>query len=253
MEEKRKKLPVILIIIIIVIIGAGAGLYFAMSGGEETADENSETNTGTENNGQAAVNADDPYADLMKYDGKTIDVSSTDGKVTGQVAIAIDKTESYPINVVYFMKVADPLPKTTAATGGDGYYYIANHAKEENLRAGDGTGSFSEAICNPELTPDVLDLAQQRSIDTDIYLGCEAQTDPWHESEVFYHLYSTYYNKDTFDYSRDVIGKDKLAVFDSGPFYEEETVEGYQSWGADNETVIKEGEIVASYDLIFTE
>lgn len=254
MNDDRKKLPLLIILIIVIVLGGGIGIYLAMSGGEDTNTNTATTNTTTTKTNQAATNSEtDPYADLMQYDDKTIDITSDDGKVTGQIAISIDLTEEYPINVVTFMKVDDPLPQTTAATGGTGYYYIANHAKEEYIRFGDGTGALSEAMCNPEATLDVLDLAQRRTIDSDIYLGCDAQTDPWHVTEVFYHIYASYYNNETWDYKNDVIGKDTLAVFDSAPFYEEEEIEGYQSWGADDEIVIRDGEIVASYDLIYTE
>ncbi|MFH1597957.1 MAG: hypothetical protein ABIB97_02710 [Patescibacteria group bacterium] len=255
MADEQKKSPVLIIVIVIVVLGIAIGVYFAMSGGEEITNTNVATNSSSTNTNQTATNtATDPYADLMQYDDKTIDITSADGKVTGQIAISIDKTQEMPITVVYFMRVDDALPQTIAATGGGAsYYYIASHAQEADLRAGDGTGSLGAAFCNVDQIPDVLALAQQRSIDVDLYLGCDAQYEVGNSTETFYHIYSSYFNNYTWDYNNDVIGKDKLAVFDTAPFYEEEDFEGVQSWGADNETVIRDGEVMSQYDLIFTE
>ena len=256
MADEQKKSPVLIIVIVIVVLGIAIGVYFAMSGGEETSNTNTTTNTVTTNTATTTKTSTetDPYADLMQYDDKTIDITSADGKVTGQIAISIDKTQEMPITVVYFMRVDDALPQTIAATGGGAsYYYIASHAQEADLRAGDGTGSLGAAFCNVDQIPDVLALAQERSISTDAYLGCDAQYEVGNSTETFYHIYSSYFNNYTWDYNNDVIGKDKLAVFDTAPFYEEEDFEGVQGWGADNETVIRDGEVTSQYDLIFTE
>ena len=255
MQEKKSNKVILTVVIIVVVIGAAAGIYFATQGENENTNATKTTTTNTATNTTAntsTVTETDPYADLMKYDNKVLTISSTDGKVTGQVAISIDKTQTMPITVVYFMKVDDSLAKSVAATSGAGaaYYYIANHTTADAINDGDGTGSLSEAFCNVDQMPDVLAMAQARSIDIDLYLGCDAQYDPWHSTNTFYHVYSNYFNSDTFNYDS-IIGKDTLAVFDSAPFYTEDPEIG--GWGADDEQVISEGEVAAQYDLIYTE
>ena len=239
----------------------GLALVLALTG----AGCQKDTNTNKDPNVNAASNANtnkvtntnassdtDPYADLMKYDNKVIDITSTDGKVKGQVGIKIDKTEAYPINVVYFLKVNDSLPKSVAEVTGAGetYYYIANHAAAANIQKGNGTGSLSAAFCNTDSTPDILALAESRDIDLDLYLGCDAQYDPWHSTSTFTHIYGNYYNSDTFNYDL-VTAKDALAVFDTAQFYAEDPETG--GFGADDATVIGQGSISAQYDLTFTE
>jgi len=257
MEEgnKQKKSPVVtIVIIVIIVIGGGIGIYFATKGTDTNTTTNTNitnTTTNTTANTNTATVAD-PYADLMKYDNKIIEITSTDGKVQGQIGIKIDKTEEYPIIVVYFMKVKGSLPKSVAAATGSGeaYYYIANHAAAADVQKGTGTGALSAAFCNVDAMPDVLAMAQSRTVLLDIYQGCDAQYDPWHTTNVFYHAYATYYDSDTFDYDR-VLSKDTLAIFDSAPFYKEKPEIG--GYGVDNATVISQGEISAQYDLTYTE
>jgi len=250
MADKVKKSPLMAIVVVVVVIGVGIGAYFIFSGGETTTTTNQAANTAVANTGQTA--AADPYADLMQYDGKVITIASTDGKVTGSVAISINQTQDRPIVAVYFMKVKDSLPKSVAAATGSGesYYYIASHAAVADIRSGSGTGVLSEAFCNPEQTPDVLALAQARSIDLELYRGCAAQYDPWHTTDTFYHIYADYYDSSDFNYDL-VTSKDTLAVFDTAPFYQEDPEIG--GYNADDVTVISQGEITAQYDLIYTD
>lgn len=255
MANEAKKSPIIAIVVAVVVIGAGIGAYFMLSGKETTTTTNQAANTAVTNTNQAAANtnaaAADPYDDLMQYDGKTVEITSTDGKVTGSVAISIDQTQGRPIIAVYFMKVKDSLPKSIAATGGGAsYYYIASHAAAANIRNGTGTGTFSEAFCNPEQMPDVLALAEARSIETELYRGCDAQYDPWHTTETFYHIYADYFDSSDFNYNL-IIGKDTLAVFDTAPFYQEDPEIG--GYNADDATVISQGEITTQYNLIYTD
>ncbi|MBU1148980.1 hypothetical protein KKI23_02700 [Patescibacteria group bacterium] len=247
MTEQPKKSPVLLIVIVIIVIGVAVGVYFALSG-DETTETNTNTAAATTNTNTAA----DPYADLMKYDDKTIDITSADEKVEGKIAISIDLTQEYPINVLHFIKITESLPQTATGSSGLAYNYLANHTQEEFLRTGEGTGSLAAAFCNPDQMPDVLTMAQQRSIDADIYYGCDDQYDPWHTTDVFFNVYGSYYNHETWSYAS-VIGRDKFAVYNASPFYYEYTEQGVQGWKFDNDQVIKEGEITASYDLIYTE
>jgi len=257
MQEKKSNKAILIVVIVVVAIGAAVGVYFATQGKNENTNTTANTNAGTKTNTASVTNANtatktDPYADLMKYDNKVIEISSSDGKVTGQVAISIDKTQTMPIAVIYFMKVNDPLQKSVAAASGSGeaYYYITNHTSSDKIKEGDGTGSLSEAFCNADDMPDVLSLAQQRSIDLELYRGCDAQYDPWHTTETFYHIYSSFYNNYTFDYD-EIIGKDTLAIFDSAPYWvADEEIGG---WGVDDDVVISQAEPTTTYSLIYTE
>lgn len=247
MGDERKKSPVLIIVIVFVVVGVAIGVYFALNNAEST-----ETNTNTISNTNTSTEVD-PYADLMKYDDKVIDISSVDGTLEGKIAISIDLTQEYPINVLHFIKITESLPQTAIGSSGLSYYYIANHTQTGNLRTGEGTGGLGAAFCNPDQMPDVLTMAQQRSIDADIYYGCDDQYDPWHTTDVFFNVYGSYYNHETWDYEISVIGRDKFAVYQSGPFHYEYTEQGVQGWMVDNDQVIKEAEILVSYDLIYTE
>lgn len=259
MQEIKSNKSILIVIIIVVIIGAAVGVYFFTQNGNENTNVTTNTNTATTTNTASATNTvtntageADPYADLMKYDNKVVEISSSDGKVTGQLAISIDKTQEMPIAVVYFMKVADALPKSIAAAGGSGasYYYIANHTTAAAVNVGDGSGSFSVVFCNEGEMPNVLSLAQQRSIDIELYRGCDEQYVLDHTATSFYHVYSTFHNNYDFDYDA-IVGQDTLAVFDTAPYYEADAETG--GWGADNETVIAQAEPTVTYDLLYTE
>ncbi|MBU1075169.1 hypothetical protein KJ705_03750 [Patescibacteria group bacterium] len=250
MADDTKKSPMITIVVGVVIIGLAIGAYFLFSGKDTTNTTNQPANTN-----ETAVNTNttvDPYADLKQYDGTTIDITSTDGKVVGQIGIKFDMTETYPISVIYFMKVNDSLPKSRAevVAAGDAYYYITNHSAEANIRTGNGTGALSAAFCNTDQDPDVLAIAADRSISIELYEGCDAQYDPWHTTSTFYHLYGNYYDSDNFDYEM-LTSRDTLAIFDSAAFYVEDTETG--GYSADYETVISDGEITSQYSLIYTE
>ncbi|MFH0951744.1 MAG: hypothetical protein V1838_00985 [Patescibacteria group bacterium] len=242
--RKKSNKMIIVVIVIIVVIGAAVGIYFVTQSEETT---NSAVPTNTSVNSEA-----DPYADLRQYDDNIIGIASTDGKVEGLAAISIDTTQTMPIAVVYFLKVDDTLPKSIAANvgAGESYYYIANHTTADAINEGDGTGTLSEAFCNTDEMPEILTLAQERSIDLELYLGCDAQYEIYHTTETFYHLYIEYYNNYTFDYD-EIIGKDKLAVFDAAPYYEADAETG--GWNADSATVISQATPTDTYDLVYSD
>lgn len=247
-QDKKSSKLILIVVIIIVVLGVAAVIYLTTRS-EET------TTTTTETNAVATANTTeeaDPYVDLIKYDNKIITISSADNKVTGQIAIIIDKTQTMPLAAVYFLKVDDALPKSVAANvgAGEAYYYIANHTTADAINEGDGTGTLSAAFCNTGDMPDVLSLAQKRSIDLELYHGCDAQFDPWHTTETFYHQYISYYNSDTFNYDG-IMGNDTLAIFDTAPYYEADEETG--GWGADDATVIAQAEPTATYDLIYSD
>ncbi|MFH1367426.1 MAG: hypothetical protein ABIH38_05625 [Patescibacteria group bacterium] len=237
------KKPLIIIIIAIVVIGAGAAIYF-FTQSEETTNTAVPTNT--------SVNTEtDLYADLRPYDDNIIGIASLDGKVEGLAAISIDTTQTMPIAVVYFLKVDDALPKSIAANvgAGESYYYLANHTTADAINEGDGTGTLSEAFCNTDEMPEILTLAQERSIDLELYLGCDAQYEVYHTTQTFYHLYIEYYNNYTFDYD-EIIGKDTLAVFDAAPYYKADSNGGY---GVDDEVVVSQATPTKTYDLVYSD
>ena len=246
-EEKKSKKTLIIIIVLIIVVGGGIGLYFAFfSGGEKNVNTVSNTTT-------ANTNAEvDPYADLMKYDGVIYKVTSSGGRVDGRVGIKIDKTWEYPIHVAYFFKIVDDLPKKSTDYFGESYNYIGSYCTEETMREGDGTGSVSPIFCNTDTMVDVLELTSDLSSGTDVYLGCDDQLDPWHSTDTFTHSFNHYYNNETFDFD-ELMSNDKLVVYDTTPFYYEEVIEGVTGYNFDDEQVISEGEVQASYDLEYTE
>jgi len=246
-QEKQSNKAMIIVIVVIILLGATLGIYLF------TKKDDSETTTNTTTNAATVTNTNtDPYADLMLYDNKLVTISSADDKVTGQMAISIDKTQKMPITVVFFFKVDDTLAKSVAANlgAGESYYYIANHTSTGAVNDGNGTGSLSQAFCNTDAMPDVLALAQQRSIDLELYRGCDAQNDPFHTAETFYHIYSNYYNSSTFDYDK-LIGRNTLAIFDTAPYYEKNMETG--GFGVQDSTVIAQSVPTIIYDLLYTE
>ncbi len=256
-QEKKSNKAILIVIVIIVLLAATLGIYLFTKGENENTNTATDTNTATTTNSSSATNTNttteaDPYADLMQYDEKIIGIASIDGKVTGLVAISIDKTQTMPIAVVNFLKVDDSLPKSVDAVSGSGeaYHYIASHTTADAINQGDGTGALSEAFCNVDDMPDILALAKERNIDIELYRGCDAQYDPWHSTQTFYHVYSSFYNNYTFDYDK-IIGKDTLAIFDTAPYYEADEETG--GWGADSATVIAQAEPTAMYDLVYAE
>lgn len=253
-ENKPKKSPLIwIIVIVIIVVVGGAVVYFVTQNNNEntnTAIVNTAANKTTNKTATTNTSADS-YADLMKYDGKVVNISSADGKVTGKLAIAYRKGEQMPMQVVYFLKVTDELPKTAAATGGGAsYYYIANHIKAADIRVGKGTGVLSPAYCNKDQTPDVLAMAKAGSVNINTFTGCDDQNDPNASTNTFYQLYSAYYNNYDFDYNK-IVGKDTLAVFDSAPFWAADPSTG--GYSVDSEKVISQGDITAQYSLTYSE
>ncbi|MBU0597917.1 hypothetical protein KKF61_02880 [Patescibacteria group bacterium] len=254
MQGKKSNKMMLIIIIIVVVLGAAVAVYF-FTQKEETTNTAATTNTTAATNATPAANTNteaDPYDGLMQYDDNIIGIASIDGKVTGLAAISIDTAQTMPIAVVYFLKVDDALPKSVAANvgAGESYYYIANHTTADAIKVGDGTGVLSEAFCNPDEMPEILVLAQERSIDLELYRGCDAQYDVYHTTETFYHLYIDYYNNYTFDYD-EIIGNDTLAIFDEAPYYEADEELG--GWGADDALVISQAEPAATYELVYSD
>ncbi len=253
-ETKSKKSLLILIIVVILIIVGAAAIYLIAGGKEKPTNTNTITKNTTNDNASDNTNinsATDPYADLMKYDGKLVEIYSADGKVNGQLAIAYRPTEKMPMQVVYFLKVTDDLPKSTTPTGGGAaYYYLASHARSDEIRASDGSGTLSAVICYADQTPDVLALARVGSITVDAYDGCSNQYDPYATTDTFYNIYAEYYNNYDFDYDR-IVGKDTLALFDSAPYWTADPSTGGAS--VDDDTVIAQAEIARQYTLIYSE
>ncbi len=252
-QPKKTNKMVLIIIAIITVIAVLIAVYFLTQDNEETTNTNTTPITNTTSTTNTVANANtDLYADLMQYDNNIIGIASIDGKVTGLAAISIDITQTMPIAVVYFLKVDDSLPKSVAANMGASasYYYIANHTTADAINEGNGTGVLSEAFCNPDEMPDILALAQEHSINLELYRGCDAQYDVYHTTETFYHLYIEYYNNYDFDYDT-IIGKDTLAVFDTAPYYVADATTG--GYNADAATVISQADPTVTYDLVYSD
>ncbi|MDZ7798666.1 MAG: hypothetical protein U5L76_03550 [Patescibacteria group bacterium] len=248
-NKKSSKLIVIIIVVILVILGA-MGVYFVLNKSEES---NTNTNTSITNNSIANTNnTSDPYASLMKYDGSTWSVTSSDGKVDGRVGIKINKEWDYPIHVAYFYKVNDNLPKSepTQVDLSSGYYYMANNVEKEKAGSEGMAGTFLDIYCNKETMVDILAMTSGLSEATDVYLDCPEIREPFKTTSTFYQAYGLHYNDQTFDINN-VLKRDLLEVYDSAAFYKEDSETG--GWGADDSEVIANSDPVVSYDLIFTE
>jgi len=248
-KNPPKKSSLLWIAVLIIALAAGVAVYFIVTSGQE----NKETNTNTAAvNGTAASNVTakaDPYAALQAYNGKVVTIASTDGKVSGRMAIYFNLAEQMPIQVVYFLKVKDALPKKASSLGGELYNYIANHDQASEIRQGEGTGVLSAAFCNLDQTPDVLAIAQSGDYNVTTYGGCSAQYEVGASTDTFFHIYVDYYNSYTFNYSL-LKAKDTFAIFDASPFYTPNAETGFD---LDEARVIQEGTISAQYALTYSE
>lgn len=245
-QEKKSNKTILIIIITVIVIAAGVGIYFFT----QNKNTNATTNTTTKTNTTTTNTSTDPYANLSQYDGKVITISSANGKVTGQAAIAFRMSEEMPIQVVYFLKVKDALPKKATSFSGASYDYIANHDKANELRVGQGTGVLSAAYCNTDQTPDILTMAKAGNLSVTTYSGCADEYAVNASTDTFYHIYVDYYNNYTFDYN-EIVGKDTLAVFDTAPYYSEDpSIDGYS---LNVEKAIQEGTIAAQYSLTYAD
>lgn len=247
-----KKSSLTWIIVLAVIIVAGAAVYFAFGNKPETTNTNTKANTNTVGNANVAANANtnvNSGVDLAQYDGKIVNIASIDGKVTGQLAMAYRPAEPMPLQVVSFLKVKDDLPKTAIATGGTGYQYIASHAPAAAIRTSD-RGVLSAVFCNASQMPDILALAQTGSVTVDTYGGCADQYSFTALTDTFYNIYSEYYNQYDFDYSR-LLGKDTLALFDSGPYWKPDLTTGGSAYDIDE--VLADAAVARQYTLTYSE
>lgn len=248
--SKKSNKIVLVIIVSVIVIGAGISLFFVLQDQNENtkaADLNSNTAATANTNKNKVTNAD-----LKKYDGKVVTISSADGKVTGKIALAYRESEQMPLQAVFYLKVTDSLSKKATSFGGESYNYIASHTKTADVRQGEGTGILSPIFCSKDLMPDVLAMAKAGSVGQEIYGECVIQSDPYASTDTFYHIYAAYYNVYNFDYNQDIISKNVFAVFDTSPFYVPD-VNMAGSYTYDRAKVISEGEVVKQYSLIYKE
>lgn len=240
-------IAVFVVIIIVVIVG---GAYFLLK--EDTTDN--DTSMATNTTATNDVGAKDPLAAVREYDGKILTVASTDGKVSGEVGIKLYEGTDTPVHTATFLKITDSLPQSIAPTGGGAsYYLLGNHTTVDGSRDGyDGT--VSSVHCNQDFVPNIMDLTEDLSDPTDPFVSCMANIEyVAGETDTFYLTYSRYDTANTFDYDA-LFNQTQLEVFDEAPFYEEqEVVDGYPSYGADTNTVVARGDIVAAYTLMVTE
>lgn len=246
-----KKTQLVIIIIIILLLTAAVVVYLLIGNKEEATNSSSTVNKTNTNLANTVANSNtvDTDVDLASYDGKVLNIGSTDGKVTGQVAMAYQPAEQMPLKVVYFLKVTDDLPKTQMATNGAGYFYIASHTTSSAIREGDGTGTLDEILCNHDQVPDVLALARAGSISVDTYGGCADQYSFSATTDTFYQVYSTSYNQYDFNYDR-ITSNDVLAVFDSGPYWKADPTTGGSS--VDDDEVVANAPIARQYTLQYS-
>lgn len=246
---QSNKLLVVIIVVIVVIVGA-IGVYFVLNKSEE-----SDTNANSSSSANSMANTNstsDPYTDLMKYDGQTWQVTSSDNKVEGRVGIKINKEWDYPIHVAYFYKVNDNLPKSepTQVDLSSDYYYVSNNVAKEKAGSEGMASTFSHIYCNKETMVDILAMTDNLSDATDIYLDCAERLEPFKSTSTFYFSYGLHYNDQTFDINN-ILKRNLLEIYNSAPFYKKDIETG--GWGADDSEVINGSEPVITYNLNFKE
>lgn len=258
MPKKSSLIILVAMALALVLTGASCSKDTNTNQAQEKTNTTQDTNQKANTNQQpiANTNTDNDTSDSAKeYDGKIVDFSSTDRKVTGQVGLKYDATGEYPlIKTVTFLKINDPLPQKTDAFGNSGYHYAGHLTSEANARS-DHDGQIGETWCNKGEGVEVLNAFDSLTESTLKYSEC--MTDPTayqYTTEIFHHIFSSVFLANQFDLQKDVLSRNKYYVFDYTDYIYEETYEGgYQSWGPNLDQDLAELPIVRTYDIEYSE
>ncbi|MFH1509493.1 MAG: hypothetical protein ABIE68_04980 [bacterium] len=248
----------IIIIILIIVLAIGGYLIWKFTqdsiGDEDTKTEktiNSEEKTKTSNAGECA--------EVEKYNGTILDISSTSGKLEGQIGIVIDEESEVdgealpPVKIIYALRIDEALPQKQASNDvGLGYHYIGS-LKTKGQSGTYSSGSIGGAYCNKSGLPDPIAVADNLDSAFDYYRSCLPPVGSYGmTTETFYNTHAEYRSCDEFDYDA-LFNKDQFDIIDVSPFYYQENSEGYESWGIDEAKALEEGEIEATYKISVTE
>jgi hypothetical protein len=96
-------------------------------------------------NGQSSA------SDLTQYDGRILKVSSSDGKVTGQVGIKVTAVSGKSrLTASYNLLINQAFAVNKSTANGSDYQYIGDLVKPDSL--GDAEGSVSAIYCNKDVS-----------------------------------------------------------------------------------------------------
>ncbi len=265
-QEKKSNKMMIIIIVIIVVIGAAAVVYF-LTQSEETVDTTTTTNTDkttntavTTNTEVATTNTSAPTTNAKPHDGKTISISSTDGKIEGIAGVKYTELEGNEyIFVSFFFKINETFSQKSSNLGNTGYSLLANHMKSTETRANNGNVTKGTHIvqgmyCEKDYVPDIFEIGAGNSYDQTIrYIDCTWGTyDTLVDTDSFYHLYTKTFSIDTFTL-QDVYDFNKLEIYEASQFWVEEMYEGLESSYLDTAAGYASAPIVATYILEYEE
>ncbi|MFH0853666.1 MAG: hypothetical protein V1853_04660 [bacterium] len=259
------KTNTIIVIIVVIIIGIGAVIYF-MGCDSDTNTNNSTvttTNTSTVNtipaqNSNQEIAA--PVATANQYDGQTINISSTDGKIEGLAGVKYTEFEGDEyILVGFFFKIHDAFSQKSRNIGSTTYSLVANHIKSTETRVNDGTvtkgtNMLGGIYCEKDFVPDIFEITAGNSYDQTIgYIDCTWGTnEAWADTDSFYYLYTKAYSIDTFTLE-DIYELNKLEIYDGSQHWVKEVVDGLDSAGLDTAAAYASAPIVATYTLEYEE
>lgn len=251
------KTTAIILVIVVVIAGAAIAFYFA---GRDTDTNTNNTAVTTNSNTTPVSNANQETTNsatiVNQYDGKVLNISSTDGKIEGLAGIKIaeiDGTEY--VKVGFFFKIKDAFSQTpTNLRASTQYSLLGGHVKIGETRVDDGTGTIGAIYCNKDIMPDALEIASGNFDDQTLrYIECTyGTTDAWADTDTFYHVYSTAFGASVFTLD-DIYELNKLEIYDGSQYWVEEIIEGLESEGLDDDAAVANGPILATYTLEYEE
>ena len=201
----------------------------------ENTNETSETNTNTGNDAVAAMKA---------MSGEVYTITSTDGKVTGQLGFNYEEYEGTPLlYTAVFLKIKD-----NYSSGGGTYPYVS-HLTTEGNETSDHDGSIAPRFCRDDLVINILDSFDDFMETTQPYSDCaqELGTETAFMDPLFYtnHFTQAYSQSNYLE----ALEQNKYVIFDGTGINTQDEYSEYM----DVDRVPEEGAIYKTYTLTYSQ
>lgn len=185
------------------------------------------------------------YDELLRYDKKVINITSTDGKLVGTAGFSLKKdSKNKPyLDTYYNLIINDALPKNgnLANNGiqlGYGYDYV-NNLVDPSLDSGEG--DLSSIFCNKDL------VISNPYVSASPQYSCNGINTANMTTEKFIASFSRWYRS----YEEFSI-RNAFELYDSSAYWvEEKGSDNTSSWSVDDDKAVGEGQKIRSYTLQF--
>ncbi len=200
--------------------------------------------------------------ELAKYDGKVLNISSADGKIKGKVGLSYYK-KGRKLQAVFHIFVIDNLPENKVCftcksdpknneecRSWDKYNYAATMVES----SGDKKKSIFSNGLMPIFCKNIPDISNPSKLDVGgTYFGCfEKQIGKDITTNKFY-----FSNQKLFNSIEEIKSPKQLKVYDAKDYTTRDScVDGqvaHSFEGQDTEKAVKEGKLIKTYQLIFSE